>query len=67
MSVEVIAMNAGDRKVISSGTKHRVIHGEDARIEISNNGDPGFKSYTGEVTYYCFSKPNIYRSPISVD
>lgn len=64
MVIEEIILAEGQKKVIIAGIKHRVIHGEVPRIEISNNGEKGFISYKKNVIYYCFSAPHVYRGLI---
>lgn len=63
--IERIAFAEGDRKIIRAGTEHRVIYEKEQSImEISNNGHAGFRKFSIDVTYFCFSLPMVYKSPV---
>ena len=57
-------MQKGSEEIIGAGVKHRIIKGDNPRIEISDNDKEGFISYDVPTKYHCFSKPNIYRGSI---
>jgi hypothetical protein len=64
-NVETIAIEEGFKKTIRAGVRHRIRYEEDgAFMDISSNGHKGFNFFRVDVTYYCFSRPNVYRSPI---
>ena len=64
MAIETIIMDKGSEETIGAGVKHRIIKGDDPRIEITDGDEEGFISYDTPTKYYCFSKPNIYRGSV---